>query len=236
MLPSLLGRKLGMTQIFGETGAITPVTVLECGPCPVLQVKTVDTDGYNAVQLGFGDGHKKNTSKPMLGHFKKANVEIPKRFVREIRLTSDENGKKIATELKIGDLVKVDIFEGTWKVDISGVTKGRGFSGMIKRWGKHRGPAGHGSMLVRGPGSLASDSRLTHIRVGKHMAGHYGVENVTTRHLELMKIDKERNLLFIKGSVPGATKGFVIVNKTTLVKPIPKVSAKAKKIEIRKKK
>jgi len=236
MLSSLLGRKIGMTQLYDAAGILNQVTVVECGPCPVLQVKTEATDGYNALQLGFGDGRKKSATKPMLGHFKKANVEIPKLFVREVRLPAGDAGKKEIEQLKMGDQVKVDIFEGTWKVDVTGVTKGRGFAGAIKKWNKNRGPAGHGSMNVRGSGAIGSDTRLTHIRKGKHMPGHYGCDNVTVKNLELAKIDKNRNLLFIRGAVPGFKNGFVIVAKTRWIKPIPKVSAKAKKIEIRKKK
>jgi large subunit ribosomal protein L3 len=236
MLSNLLGRKLGMTQLFNENGTVTQVTVLECGPCPVLQVKTEATDGYNALQIGFGDGRKKSATKPMLGHFKKANVEIPKRFIREVRLPEGEAGKKIIDQFKPGDHVKVDIFDGVWKVDVTGVTKGRGFAGAIKRWNKKRGPASHGSMNVRGSGAIGSDTRLTHIRPGKHMPGHYGVENVTVKNLEIARIDKNRNLLFIRGAIPGPSNGFVIVAKTNWVKPAPKVVPKSKKIEIRKKK
>ncbi|MBI4834165.1 MAG: 50S ribosomal protein L3 [Planctomycetes bacterium] len=236
MLPSLLGRKVGMTQIFAENGNVTPVTVLECGPCPVLQIKKSSSEGYNAVQLGFVDGKKKRATRAMLGHFKKANIETPKRFIREVRLPDGAEGEKITAQFKLGDQVKVDVFENTWKVDVVGITKGRGFTGLVKRWNKKRGPAGHGSMNVRGSGAIGSDTRLTHIRPGKTMPGHYGVERVMVKNLEVMKIDKNRNLLFVKGAVAGANGGFVIVRKTDLVKPVPKVVASKKKIESKKKK
>lgn len=222
-----------MTQLFTETGNVVPVTVLEMGPCPILQIKTEKTDGYNAFQVGFDDGKKKRTTKPMLGHFKKAGLEIPKRLVREFRLPAGESGIKEVEGLKLGAEIKVDIFEGTWKVNITGITKGRGFSGMIKRWNKHRGPVTHGGMNVRGIGSIGSDTRLTHVRPGKHMPGHYGHETVTVRNLEVARIDKGKNLLFVKGAVPGPNGGYVIVKKTNLVKPAPVKTTTKKKSDIR---
>lgn len=217
-----------MSQVFTDKGNVVPVTVLETGPCRVLQVKTVRTDGYNAIQMGFGDRKKKRTTKPLLGHFEKAKA-TPKRFIREFRFPNGASGEQEVSNLKLGDEVKVDIFEGTWKVNLSGVTKGRGFAGMIKRWNKASGPKSHGSRNIRAPGSIGSDTRLTHIRPGKHMPGHYGVDWITVKNLEVVRIDKERNLLFIKGAVPGPNGGCVVIRKTNLVKPIPvKVKEKSK--------
>ena len=221
MLNGLLARKVGMTQIFREDGNVVPVTVLEAGPCPVLQLKTAKTDGYNAVQLGFGIKKKRNTTQPILGHLKKANVDAPVRYIREIRLPDGELGQKEVELYKIGDQVKVDIFEGTYKVTVTGITKGRGFMGVVVRWNKSRGPESHGSMQMRAPGSIASDTRLTHIRKGKHMPGHYGVETVTVENMEVVRVDKDRNLLFIRGAVPGAVNGLILIKKTNLVKKIP---------------
>ncbi|MDI6732849.1 MAG: 50S ribosomal protein L3 [Planctomycetota bacterium] len=228
-LPGLLAKKLGMTQVFREDGNAVPVTVLQAGPCPVLQIKTVKTDGYNAVQVGFDSRKKQNTSKAILGHLKHSGGVNPPRYIREFRLPDGEAGLTEASAFKPGDEVKVDIFEGVYKVSVTGVTKGRGFSGMVRRWNKHRGPESHGGMLVRGPGSVASDTRLTHIRPNKHMPGHYGCESVSVENLEVIKIDKNRNLLFVKGAVPGHKDGLVTIYKTGLVKKIQVVSAKAKK-------
>jgi large subunit ribosomal protein L3 len=229
MLTGLLGRKIGMTQIFREDGRVEPVTVLQAGPCYVTQIKTKKTDGYNAVQISFDDTRKKqNTPKPLLTHFEKAGVK-PCRYVKELRLgLGDEIDKGLAA-MKLGDPVKVDILENVWKVNISGVTKGHGFAGMVKRHNKKRGPESHGSMNVRGPGAIGSDTRLTHIRPGKTMPGHYGVDKQTMMHLEVIKIDKEKNLLFVKGAVPGHKQGYVIVKKTSLVKPVVVVETKGKK-------
>lgn len=229
MLPELLGRKIGMTQLFMDDGHVVPVTVLEAGPCYITQIKTTKTDGYNAVQMGFDDTKKKkNISKALFTHFDKAKVK-PCRYLKEIRLTADEAGEKVIAELKLGGQVKVDIFENTWKVNVLGVTKGRGFTGMVKRWNKHRGPETHGSRNVREIGATGSDTRLTHIRPGKHMPGHYGTDNRTVQYLEVVKVDKERNLLFIKGAVPGFNGGYVIIKKTDLVKPAPRLDSKKKK-------
>lgn len=231
MLTGLFGKKIGMTSVYTDGGIRTPVTILECGPCSVIQIKTTESDGYNAVQLGFADGKKNRATKPMLGVFKKASLTTSKRFIREIRLPDGPEGEKIASGLKPGDLVKVDIFEGVWKVIVSGITKGRGFTGMVKKWNKKRGPESHGSMNVRAPGSSATSSRLTHINPGKHMPGHYGTDRCTVRNLEVVKIDKPRHLLFVKGAVPGAVGGLVEVRKTNLVKPAPRIPTKQKKAD-----
>ncbi|MBI5778325.1 MAG: 50S ribosomal protein L3 [Planctomycetes bacterium] len=228
-MPGLLATKLGMTQVFKEDGNVVPVTVLKAGPCPVLQVKTIKTDGYNAVQVGFDAKKKQNTTKAILGHLKHSKVETPPRFIREFRLANGPAGEKEAESFKPGDEVKVDIFEGVYKVCVTGTTRGRGFTGMVRRWNKKRGPESHGSMNMRGPGGLSGDSRLTHIRPNRHMCGHYGVETVTVDNLEVVRVDKNRNLLFVYGAVPGHKNGFVTIYKTNLVKKAPVVSGKAKK-------
>lgn len=227
-LPGLLAKKLGMTQIFKDDGNVVPVTVLKAGPCPVLQVKTVKTDGYNAVQVGFESKKKQNTTKAILGHLKRAGVTTPPRYISEFRLPDGVAGEKEAESFKLGDQITTDIFESVYKVCVTGVTKGRGFSGMVRRWNKKRGPESHGSMNVRQPGSVGSDTRLTHIRPNKHMPGHYGCDTVTVENLEVIKIDKNRNLLFVKGAVPGAKNALVTVYITKLVKKVPVVSSKVK--------
>jgi len=227
-IPGLLGKKLGMTQVFSEDGRSVPVTVLQTGPCTILQVKTSKTDGYNAVQVGFGERKKQNTTKAILGHLKKSGVATPPRYISEFRLSDGSTGEKEAEAFKAGEQIKVDVFEGVYKVCITGTTKGRGFMGVVRRWNKKRGPEGHGSMLVRGPGSIGSDTRLTHIRPNRHMAGHYGCETVTVENLEVIKVDKNRDLLFIKGAVPGAKNGLLTIYKTDLVKKVHVVSAKGK--------
>lgn len=231
MLPilGLLAKKLGMTQIFREDGNVVPVTVLQVGPCPVLQIKTIKTDGYNAVQVGFDSKKKRNTTKAVLGHLKSSKIEFSPRYIREFRLADGPAGEKEAESFKPGDEINVSIFEGVYKVCVTGVTKGRGFSGMVRRWNKKRGPESHGSMNVRGPGGLSSDSRLTHIRPNRHMAGHYGCERVTVDNLEVIRVDKNRNLLLVRGAVPGHNNGFVTVYKTDLVKKVPVLTGKAKK-------
>jgi large subunit ribosomal protein L3 len=235
MLPGLLSKKLGMSQIFRDDGTVVPVTVLLTGGCTVLQVKTTKTDGYNAVQVGFETRKKKNTPRAIIGHIRQSKLDNPPRYIREFRLPDGEAGEKQAEGFKIGERINVDVFENVYKVTVCGTTKGRGFMGMVKRWNKHRGPESHGSMLVRGPGSVGSDVRLTHIRPGKHMPGHYGVEKVTVENLEVIKLDKNRNLLYVRGAVPGPKNGLVTIYKTNLVKKAPIVVPKgrAKKQEPR---
>lgn len=214
MLTEIIGKKLQMTQLWNEQGAVIPVTVLQAGPCDVVQVKTEETkDGYRAVQLGFGEvkSHKqgkigRRVNKPDLGHFTKHNVE-PRRVLREVALPS-------GVELKPGDKVSVEIFEGVAKVDITGTTKGRGFAGVIKRHGFSRGPKSHGSKHYRGPGSTGQHQGMSKVRKGKHMPGHYGAETCTTLNLEVVKIDKERDLLFVKGAVPGPSGGYLRIRKS----------------------
>ena len=202
-MKTLIGKKVGMTQIFDEKGLVIPVTVIEAGPCPVVQVKTVETDGYNAVQLGFGEVKESKVNKPEAGHFKKANVKAVK-HLREFRTCPN-----CISTVKVGDEIKVDTFEIGDKVDIQGITKGKGFQGVIKRHGQSRGPMGHGSMYHRRPGSMGSTSTPGRVFKGKKLPGHMGVEKVTVQNLEVVKVDLDKNAILIKGSVPG-NKGSIL--------------------------
>ncbi len=199
---TLIGRKIGMTQIFADDGTVAPVTVVEAGPCIVVQVKSSEgKDGYDAAQIGFEE-KKKNVKKPQLGHFEKAGV-VPKKRLSEVKLKSRDHGLVPGTELT------VDIFEGVKKIDVRGTSKGKGFAGTIKRWHFTRGPASHGSMNVRQPGSIGCSADPSRVFKGTHMPGHMGRNGRTCRNLKLVKIDKKKNLLFIGGSVPGPKGGFV---------------------------
>ena len=201
MKKGIIGRKVGMTQIFDEKGNVIPVTVIEAGPCTVAQVKTVETDGYDAVQLGFGEVKDKHINKPEKGHFVKAGLEA-KKHLREFRLESVEG-------VKVGDEVKANVFEAGEKVDVQGTSKGKGFQGVIKRHGQHRGPMGHGSMYHRRPGSMGSTSTPGRVYKGKNLPGHMGYETVTVQNLEIVKVDMDKNVILIKGSVPG-NKGAIL--------------------------
>ncbi|MBQ9297892.1 MAG: 50S ribosomal protein L3 [Clostridia bacterium] len=207
MNKALIGKKLGMTQIFDENGAVIPVTVIEAGPCTVVQVKTVETDGYNAVQLGFGSVKESKLNKPEKGSFKKANIE-PKKYLREFRVDSTEN-------ITVGSEVKADVFTAGEKVDIQGVTKGKGFQGVIKRHGQHRGPMGHGSMYHRRPGSMGPTSTPGRVFKGKKLPGHMGIDTVTIQNLEVVRVDLDKNVILVKGSVPG-NKGAILKIKETV--------------------
>ena len=200
MKKALLGRKLGMTQIFSEHGKVIPVTVIEAGPCTVIQVKTKDADGYDAVQLGFGDVKAKKVTKPTAGHFKKANVE-PKKHLREFRLEE--------RSYNVGDELKADLFATGEFVDITGTTKGKGFQGVIKRHGQSRGPMGHGSMYHRRPGSMGPTSTPGRVFKGKKLPGHMGMQTVTIQKLEIVNVDLNKNVILVKGSVPG-NKGAIL--------------------------
>jgi len=199
----ILGRKKGMTQLFAEDGTATGVTVVAAGPCVVTQVRDEETDGYNAVQLGFEDVRDKRSAKPQRGHAQKAGT-APKRFLREDRL---EGG----AEMAVGDVVTVDAFADGDLVDVTGTTKGRGFAGTIKRHGFSRGPETHGSMNVRAPGSIGCSAYPGKVMKGKRMSGHYGANRHTTKNLMVMRVDPQRGLLFIKGAIPGPNGGFVQV-------------------------
>jgi large subunit ribosomal protein L3 len=203
-MKGILGKKLGMTQVFGENGRVFPVTVIEAGPCVVLQKKTIETDGYEAIQIGFADQKEHRVNKPSLGHFKKAG-STPKRFVKEVRGVNLD-------EYEIGKEVTVSIFEAGEIVDVTGVSKGKGFQGSIKRHNFSRGPMAHGSRYHRGPGSLGSVD-AARVFKGRPLPGRMGGEKVTVQNLEIIKVDTERNLLLIKGAIPGPKKSQIIIKK-----------------------
>jgi large subunit ribosomal protein L3 len=199
-----------MTQVFGETGILIPVTVLEAGPCVVVQKKTVENDGYNAVQIGFGDVKEKHVTKPEKGHFAKAGVTL-KKVLKEFKLDN-------ATELEVGAEIKADTFETGDKVDISGVSKGKGFQGAIKKYNQHRGPMSHGSKYHRHAGAMAGSTTPGKVKKGKGLPSHMGAESVTVQNLEVVRADAERNLLLVKGAVPGARGSLVAIKSTVKTK------------------
>ena len=207
MKKALIGKKLGMTQIFDENGTVIPVTVLEAGPCVVAQVKTLENDGYEAVQLGFGEVKENKLNKPEKGHFAKANVTA-KKHLREFRLDSIEG-------IKIGDELKADVFAAGDKIDVQGTSKGKGFQGVIKRHGQSRGPMGHGSMYHRRPGSMGPTSTPGRVFKGKKLPGHMGRVTVTIQNLDVVKVDLDKNVILVKGSVPGA-KGAILKIKSAV--------------------
>lgn len=211
MSKAILGRKVGMTQIFTEEGQLIPVTVVESGKNVVIQNKTVENDGYNAVQIGFGEVKEYKVTKPLKGHFDKAGV-APVKFIREMRLAD-------ASEYNVGDVIGVDIFAAGELVDVTGTSKGKGFAGSIKRHNFARGPMGHGSKSHREPGSTGAmiSGHGGRVIKGKKLPGRMGGQKVTVQRLSIVKVDAERNLLLIKGAIPGPKKGFVIVKNT--VKP-----------------
>ncbi len=207
MKKGIIGRKVGMTQIFDEKGNVIPVTVIEAGPCVVAQVKTTEKDGYEAIQLGFGEVKEKHINKPEKGHFAKAGLEA-KKYLREFKLESIEG-------IKVGDEVKADVFETGEKVDVQGVSKGKGFQGVIKRHGQHRGPMGHGSMYHRRPGSMGACSTPSRVFKGKKLPGHMGRVTITIQNLDVVKVDMDKNVILLKGSVPGA-KGSILKIKSAV--------------------
>ena len=211
MISGIIGRKVGMTQIFAEDGTVTPVTVIKAGPCVVVQTKKASgNDGYNAVQLGFVEDKPiklKNVTKPMRGHFEKTGSGTPPtRILKEIRLTDEP-------EAAIGDQIKVDLFADGDKIEVIGKSKGKGFAGTIKRHKFHRGPESHGSMNVREPGSIGQSAYPSRVIKGTRSSGHMGDERVTVRGLTVARVDAENNLLMVKGAVPGANGSLVIVKK-----------------------
>ena len=206
MKKGILATKVGMTQIFNEDGVLTPVTVLLAGPCVVTQVKTAENDGYNAVQVGFVDKRAKLVSKPLKGHFDKAGVSY-KRYVREFKF---EN----ASEYSVKDEIKADIFATGDKIDVTAISKGKGFQGAIKRHGHSRGPMAHGSKFHRHAGSNGSCSDPSKVFKGKKMPGQMGNKRVTIQNLEIVKIDAENNLILVKGAVPGPKKSLVTIKET----------------------
>ena len=200
----IVGKKLGMTQLFDENGKFIPVTVIEAGPCVVVQKKTIENDGYEAVQLGYGDVADKNVNKPMKGHFAKADVAA-KRNLKEFRLED-------CAVLNIGDIVKADTFANGDKVDVSGVSKGKGYAGTIKRWNGHSLKETHGSGPVhRHAGSNGANSDPSRVMKGKKLPGHLGAEKTTVQNLEVVKVDAENNLIAVKGAVPGAKGGYIVI-------------------------
>ena len=204
MKKGIIGRKLGMTQIFADNGAAIPVTVIEAGPCPVVQKKTAENDGYDAVQLGFDDIREKLVTKPAAGHFKKAGVSA-KRHLKEFRLEG-------AADMNVGDVVAADTFAAGEKVDITGITKGRGYTGAVKRWGNHILKMTHDTGPIhRQVGSMGACSSPSRVFKNKKMAGQYGNEQVTVLNLEVVKIDAEKGLIAVKGAVPGAKGGIVFI-------------------------
>ncbi len=206
-MKTLIGKKVGMTQIFDDKGRVVPVTVIEAGPCVVAQVKSVETDGYNAIQLGFEDIKESKINKPEKGHFAKANI-APKKHLREFRVESVE-GVTVGTEWTVTEFAEGD------KLDIQGTSKGKGFQGVIKRHGQHRGPMGHGSMYHRRPGSMGPTSTPGRVFKGKKLPGHMGKVTVTIQNLDVIKVDADKNVVLVKGSVPGP-KGAILKLKTSV--------------------
>ena len=204
MKKAILAKKVGMTQIFNEAGELVPVTVLQAGPCVVTQVKTVENDGYDAVQVGFDDIREKLVNKPVKGMFDKAGVSY-KRYVREIKLEG---------EYAVNDEIKAEIFEAGDKVDATAIAKGKGFQGAIKRHGQSRGPMAHGSKYHRHAGSNGACSSPSKVFKGKRMPGHMGGKKVTTQNLEIVRVDAEKNLLLVKGAVPGPKKALVTIKES----------------------
>ncbi|WP_077598469.1 50S ribosomal protein L3 [Olsenella urininfantis] len=203
MVSTILGRKIGMTQVWDENDNVVPVTVVQAGPCTVSQVKTKSSDGYDAVQIGFGDVKANRINKPLKGHFDAHGVE-PMRYLREVRV---ENGE----EHSCGDQVTVADFAEVKSVDVTGTSKGKGFQGTVKRWNFSRGPMTHGSRNQRRPGSIGQCAYPARVRKGLHMAGHMGAERVTVKNLKLVRVDTEQNLMLIKGAVPGGKNALVSI-------------------------
>lgn len=203
MKKAIMGKKLGMTQIFDENKKVVPVTVVEAGPCVVIQKKTVETDGYEAVKVAFGDIREKLVNKPMKGQFEKAGVGV-KRHIKEFKLEDMSN-------LEVGSEIKAEIFAAGDKIDVSGVSKGKGFQGTIKRWNAHRGPMTHGSKFHRAVGSMGGSSDPARTFKNKRMPGHMGNVNTTVLNLEVVRVIPEKNIILIKGGIPGPNKGLVVI-------------------------
>ena len=206
MKKAIIGRKIGMTQIFTENGTVIPVTVVEAGPCVVLQKKTIETDGYEALQLAFGEVKERRMTKPLKGHYDKNSVEY-KKVIREFKLDD-------YASYETGQLIQADVFEAGERVDISGTSKGKGFQGVIKRHNQSRGPMAHGSKYHRRPGSMGASSSPSRVFKGKKLAGHLGAERVTVQNLDIVKVDAENNLIAVKGAIPGPKGGIVVLADT----------------------
>ena len=207
MEKAIIGKKIGMTQIFDENGLVVPVTAIEAGPCVVAQVKTIENDGYNAIQLGYGDVKENRINRPEKGHFTKANITA-KKHLREFRVSD-------VADVTVGSEVKADVFEAGDKIDVQGTSKGKGFQGVIKRHGQSRGPMGHGSMYHRRPGSMGSTSTPGRVFKGKKLPGHMGRVTVTIQNLDVVKVDLDKNVILVKGSVPGP-KGAILKIKSAV--------------------
>lgn len=208
-MKGILGKKVGMTQIFTEEGVVVPVTVIEAGPVKVVQKKTSDKDGYNSIQIGFQDVKEKKVNKPLKGHFDKSNVEY-KKYLREFRVENPD-------DYEIGQEIKVDIFNPGDKIDVTGISKGKGFQGNIKRHNQSRGPETHGSKYHRAVGSLGASAHPSRVFKTKKLPGHMGHEKVTVQNLEVVRVDAEKNLLLVKGAVPGPKGGLLKIIETVKV-------------------
>ena len=203
MNKAIIGKKLGMSQIFTADGIVIPVTVVEAGPCPVVQKKTQEKDGYDALQVAFGDAKEKNVTKPLMGKFKKAGI-APKKVLKEIKVDNVES-------YELGQVIDCSVFAEGDLVDVIGTSKGHGFTGAVKRWNHHIGPKAHGSGYHRGVGSMSANPSPSRVFKNKKMAGHWGNERVTVQNLTVARVDAARNLLLIKGAVPGAKGGIVVI-------------------------
>ena len=203
MNKAIIGKKLGMSQIFTADGIVIPVTVVEAGPCPVVQKKTQEKDGYDALQVAFGDAKEKNVTKPLMGKFKKAGI-APKKVLKEIKVDNVES-------YELGQVIDCSVFAEGDLVDVIGTSKGHGFTGAVKRWNHHIGPKAHGSGYHRGVGSMSANSSPSRVFKNKKMAGQWGNERVTVQNLTVARVDAARNLLLIKGAVPGAKGGIVVI-------------------------
>lgn len=203
MNKAIVGTKLGMSQVFTQDGLMVPVTVIQAGPCPVVQKKTEEKDGYSAIQVAFSDIKESRTNNCIKGHYKKAKVLV-KRYLREFRITNIDS-------YQIGQEIKCDVFSEGEMVDVTGTTRGRGYTGTIQRWNMQRGPMGHGSGYHRGVGSMGSNTTPARVLKNKKMPGQYGGERVTIQNLKVVKVDAERNLILVKGAIPGPRKSLVII-------------------------
>ncbi|MDD5423063.1 MAG: 50S ribosomal protein L3 [Candidatus Omnitrophota bacterium] len=221
----LLGKKIGMTNIFDESGRNIPVTLVEAGPCYILQIKTMENDGYNALQIGFGAKREKLVNKPDKARFKKAGVDAV-RFVKELRVND-------VAPYKLGQKIEVDVFAKGDYVDVVGTSIGKGFQGGVRRWNWKGGPGGHGSMFHRAVGSIQSGARLGRVTKGHHLPGHMGVDRITIQNLEVLDVDKENSLIIIRGSVPGHKNNFLVVKEA---RKRPKGFVKAKAVQVSSKK
>ena len=218
MKKAIIGKKVGMTQIFDEAGKVIPVTVIEAGPCTVVAKMTEEKEGYKAVQLGFEEVSEKKLSQPEQGHLKKAGVGMLKNL-KEFRLEDD-------SKLEIGDVIKADVFAEGEKVDVTGISKGKGYAGTIKRYGQGRTPTSHGGGPVhRHAGSMGSSADPSRIMPGKHQAGHMGVDQITVQNLDIVKVDPELNMIAIRGAIPGPKGGIVYIKDTVKTQPVKKGAA-----------